>query len=74
MLYPYDNRSFSNVQYRNVCLDNFKRKQIEIRDMKGKLIHFTSLGLVVLFLHFRKKKTFACDSSIKENFLGQTSP
>ena len=55
VIYPCDNRFFSNLQYRNVCLDNFNSIQIEIRDMKGKLIPFTSLGLVVLNLHFREK-------------------
>ena len=55
VIYPYDNRSFSNLQYRNVCLDNLNSIQIEIRDMQGNLIPFTSLGLVVLNLHFRKK-------------------
>ena len=55
VLYPYDNRCFSNLQYRNVCLDNFNSIQLEIRDMKGKLIPFTSLGFVILKLHFRKK-------------------
>ena len=33
VIYPYDNRAFSNLQYRNDCLDNFNGRQIEIRDM-----------------------------------------
>ena len=48
VIYPYDNRSLSNLQGRNVCLDNFNSIQIEIRDEKGKLIPFTGFGLVVL--------------------------
>ena len=55
VIYPYDNQPFSNLQYRNVCLDNLNSIQIEIRDLKVKLNPFTSLGLVVLNLHFRKK-------------------
>ena len=33
MIYSYDNRAFSNLQNRNVCLYNFNCVQIEIRDM-----------------------------------------
>lgn len=62
VLYPYDNRSFSNLQYRNVRLDSFNSIQIEIRDMKGNLIPFTSLGIVVLNLHFRKKANLNASS------------
>ena len=63
VLYPYDNRSFSNLQYRNVRLDSFNSIQIEIRDMKGNLIPFTSWGIVVLNLHFRKKANLNASSS-----------
>ena len=65
VMYPYDNRSFSNLQYRNVRLDRFNSIQIEIRDMKGNLIPFTSLGLVVLNLHFRKKLTVNANSNVE---------
>ena len=54
VMFPYDNRAFTNLQYCKVKTKTFKSIQNKIRDIEGEPIPFASPGIVKK-LHFRKK-------------------